>query len=185
MRCDRATQSRRSDAESSRIDDAKRTIEIERTIITKFENTELTGESHEVHRGLKGCARDEHCDAVPLASILETCAKYKLRNEVNMRTAGFMGIVGSDLGRPALAGLSSLTTWISGVEETIAKAKSCDDATAQAVTSERSATTRAATSDSSTIDAVERLTRLNEDMTESLVLQHEYLMLCMRRSSAS
>ena len=30
---------------------------------------------------------------------------------------------------------------------------------------------------SSTIDAVERLTRLNEDMTESRVLQHEILLL--------
>ena len=94
-----------------------------------------------------------------------------------MRTVDSMGIAGSDLGRPALAGLSSLTTWISGIEETIAKAKSCGDVMAQAVASERSATTRAATSDSSTIDAVERLTRLKESMTESLVLQHEFLML--------
>ena len=99
-----------------------------------------------------------------------------------MRTFDSMGIADSDLGRPALAGLSSLTKI---VEEAIAKAKSCDDGTAQAAASERSATTRAATSDSSTIDAVERLTCLNEDMAESLVLQHEYLMLCMRRSSAS
>ena len=45
------------------------------------------------------------------------------------------------------------------------------------VSSERSATTRAATSASSTIDAVERLTRLNEGMTEPLVLQHEILLL--------
>ena len=183
MRCDRTSQSR-SDAASSRMDDAKRTIEIERTTITKFENTELTGESHEVHRGLKGCARDERCDAVPLASILETCAKHKLRVEVNMRTAGFMGIAGSDLGRPALAGLSSLTTCISGVEETIAKAKSCDDATAQAVTSERLATTRAATSDSSTIDAVERLTRPEEGMTESWCCNTRFWCCCKRRSSA-
>ena len=45
------------------------------------------------------------------------------------------------------------------------------------VPSERSATTRAATSASSTIDAVERHARLTEDMTESLVLQHEILLL--------
>ena len=44
------------------------------------------------------------------------------------------------------------------------------------MTSERSATTRSATSASRTIDAVERLTRLNEGMTESLVLQHEILL---------
>ena len=42
--------------------------------------------------------------------------------------------------------------------------------------SERSATTQAATSASRTIDAVERLTRLNEGMTESKVLQHEILL---------
>ena len=54
--------------------------------------------------------------------------------------------------------------------------KSCDDAKAQAVASERSATTRAATSASCTIDAVERLTRLNEGMTEFLVLQREILL---------
>ena len=45
------------------------------------------------------------------------------------------------------------------------------------VASDRSATTRGATSASSTIDAVERLTRLNEGMTESWVLQHEILLL--------
>ena len=44
------------------------------------------------------------------------------------------------------------------------------------VASERSATTRAATSASRTIDAVERLARLNEGMTESLLLQHEILL---------
>ena len=43
--------------------------------------------------------------------------------------------------------------------------------------SERSTTTRAVTSDSSTINAVERLTRLKEGMNKSLVLQHEILML--------
>ena len=42
--------------------------------------------------------------------------------------------------------------------------------------SERSATTRAATSASRTIDAVERLTRLSEGMAESLVLQREILL---------
>ena len=75
------------------------------------------------------------------------------------------------LGRPALAGLSSLTTW---VEETIAKAKLCDDVKARVVASKRSAATRAATSASRAIDAAERLTRL---MTESLVLQREILFL--------
>ena len=40
----------------------------------------------------------------------------------------------------------------------------------------RSATTRAATSASHTIDAVERLTRLSEGMTESLVLQREIML---------
>ena len=47
---------------------------------------------------------------------------------------------------------------------------------AQVMASERSATTRAATSASRTIDAVERLTRLSEGMTESLVLQREILL---------
>ena len=42
--------------------------------------------------------------------------------------------------------------------------------------SERWATTRAATSASRTIDAVERPTRLSEGMTESLVLQREILL---------
>ena len=110
------------------MDDATRTIEIERTINTQFENTELSGELHEVHRGLKGCARDERCDAVPLAWMLDTCTEYKLQVEASLRTFDSMGIAGSKLGRPALAaGLSSLTTW---VEETIAKAKLCDDAKA-------------------------------------------------------
>ena len=40
-----------------------------------------------------------------------------------MRTFDSLGIAGSELGRPALAGLSSLITW---VEKTIAKAKLCD-----------------------------------------------------------
>ena len=88
-----------------------------------------------------------------------------------------MGIAGSDLGRPALSGLSSLTTWINGVEETIATAKSCGDIKAQAMASERPTTTRATTSDSSTINAVERATRQKEGMIESLVLQHEIAML--------
>ena len=105
------------------MDDATRTIEIERKITTKLENTELPGELYEVHRGLKGCARNERCDAVPLAWMLETCTEFKLQLETFMRTLGSMGIAGSDLGRPALAGLSSFT-W---VEETIAKAKLCDD----------------------------------------------------------
>ena len=90
-----------------------------------------------------------------------------------MRTLGSLGIAGSDLGRPAPAGLSSFTTW---VEETIAKAKLCDDVKAQVMASDRSATTRAASSASRTIDAVERLPRLNEGMAESLVLQHEILL---------
>ena len=149
--------------------DATRTIEIEQKNTTQFENTELSGGPHGVHRGLKGCARDERCDAVPLAWMLETCTDYKLQVETSTRTFDSMGIAGSDLGRPALAGLSRFTTW---VEETIAKAKSCDDVKAQVVASERSATTRAVTSTSRTIDAVERLTRLNEGMAKSLVLQH-------------
>ena len=49
----------RTDAASSGMDDATRTIEIERTITAQFEDTELSGELHEAHRGLKGCARDE------------------------------------------------------------------------------------------------------------------------------
>ena len=107
--------------------------------------------------------------------MLDTCTEYKLHVEASLRTFDSMGIAGSALGRPALAaGLSSLTTW---VEETIAKAKPCGDVKAQVVASERSVTTRAATSASSTIDAVERLTRLNEGMTESRVLQHEILLL--------
>ena len=122
---------------------------------------------------MKGCARDERCDAVPLAWMLDTCTEYKLQLETFMRTLGSLGIAGSDLGRPALTGLSSFTTW---VEETITKAKLCDDVKAQVMPSERSATTRSGTSASRTIDAVERLTRLNEGMTESLVLQHEILL---------
>ena len=113
----RPTQSR-TDAASSAMDDATRTIEIERTITTQFENTELSGELHEVHRGLKGCVRDERCDTVPLASMLDSCTECKLQVEASLRTFDSLGIAGSELGRPALAGLSSLTTW---VEETIAK----------------------------------------------------------------
>ena len=75
-----------------------------------------------------------------------------------MRAVDSISIASSDLGRPALAGLSSLTTWTNEVEETISKAKSCDDVKAQAMASKRSTTTRAATSDSSTINAAERLT---------------------------
>ena len=45
------------------------------------------------------------------------------------------------------------------------------------VASERSATTRAATSASRAIDEQQRLTRLKEFMTESLVLQREVLLL--------
>ena len=96
----------------------------------QYENTELPGELHEVHRGLKGCARDERCDAVPLAWMLDTCTECKLQLETFMRTLGSLGIAGSDLGRPALAGLSSFTTW---VEVTITKAKLCDDVKAQGV----------------------------------------------------
>ena len=63
----RTTQSR-TDAASSAMDDATRTIEIERKNTTHFENTELSsGELHEVHRGLEGRTRDERCEAVPLA----------------------------------------------------------------------------------------------------------------------
>ena len=153
--------------------DATRTIEIERKNTSRFENTELSGELHEVHRGLKGCARDERCDAVPLAWMLDTCTEHKLQLETFMRTLGSLGIAGSDLGRPALAGLSSFTTW---VEETIAKAKLCGDVKAQVMASERSAMTKAATSASRTIDAVERLTRLSEGTAESLVLQREILL---------
>ena len=134
---------------------------------TQLENTELSDELHEAHRGLKGCVRDERCGAVPLVWVLGTCTECKLQVEASLRTFGSMGIAGSELGRPALAGLSSLTTW---VEETIAKAKLCGWVKAQVVASERSATTRAATSASSTIDAVERPTRLKEGTAESRVL---------------
>ena len=131
------------------MDDATRTIEIERTMTTQFENTELPGELNEVHRGLKGCAQDERCGAVPLAWMLDTFTEFKLQVEASLRTFGSLGIAGSELGRPALAGLSSLTTW---AEEAIAKSKRCADVKAQMVASERSATTRAATSVSRAID---------------------------------
>jgi len=52
------------------MDDATRTIEIERKITAQFENKELPGELNEAHRGLKGCVRDERCGAVPLAWVL-------------------------------------------------------------------------------------------------------------------
>ena len=112
------------------MDDATRTIEIERTINTKLENTELSGELHEVHRGLEGGVRDERCDTVPLASMLDSCAECKLQVEASLRTFDSLGIGGSELGRPALAGLSSLTT---RVEETIAKGQLLDDVMAQMV----------------------------------------------------
>ena len=51
--------------------------------------------------------------------MLETCTAQKLQVEAVVRAVDSMGIAGSDLGRPALSGLSSLTTWISGVEKTI------------------------------------------------------------------
>ena len=102
---------------------------------TKLKNTKLPGELHEDHRGLKGCARDERCGAVPLAWMLGTCTEFKLQLETSMRTLGSLGIAGSDLGRPAFSGLSSFTTW---VEETSAKKKLCDDAKAQVMASERS-----------------------------------------------
>ena len=137
----------------------------------QFENTELSGELHQVHRDLKVCAQDERCGTVPLACFLDTCAEWEFQVEASSRTFGSLGIVaGSGLGRPALAGLSSLATW---VEEAIAKVKLCEDVTAQMVASERSATTRAATSISRAIDEQQRLTRLKECMTESLVLQRE------------
>ena len=85
---------------------------------------------HEVHRGLKGCVRDERCGTVPLACLPDTIAEYKLQTEANMRTFDSLGIAGSELGRPALAGLPSLAT---GVEETIAKLKLCEDVTAERV----------------------------------------------------
>ena len=98
--------------------------------------------------------RDERCDAVPLVWMLGTCTEYKLQVEASLRTFGSLRIAGSELVRPAhAAGLYSLTTW---VEETIAKAKLCDDVKAQVVASERSATTRAVTSASRAIDAVVR-----------------------------
>ena len=162
------------------MDDATRTIEIERTINTQFENTELTGELHEVHRDLKGGVRDVRCDTVPLASMLDRCAEFKLQVEASLRTYDSLGIDGSELGRPALAGLSSLTT---RVEETIAKGQLLDDVMAQMVAIERSAPTRAVTSISRAIDDNQRLTRL---MTESMVLQREILLLLpVKCSSAS
>ena len=145
----RPTQSR-TGAASSAMDDATRTIEIERTMTTQLlGNTELPGELHEAHRGLKGCAQDERCGTVPLACFLETFTEWKLQVEASSRTFGSLGIAGSELGRPALEGLSSLATW---VEEAIAKVKLCEDVTAQMVASERSATTRAVTSISRALD---------------------------------
>ena len=58
---------------------------------------------------------------MPLACLLDTCIEAK------MRTFDSLGIAGSELARPALAGLSSLAT---GVEETVAKVKLCEDVTA-------------------------------------------------------
>jgi len=116
------------------MDDATRTIEIERTINTQFENTELTGELHEIHRDLKGGVRDVRCDTVPLASMLDRCAEFKLQVEASLRTYDSLGIDGSELGRPALAGLPSLTTC---VEETIAKGQLLDDVMAQMEAIER------------------------------------------------
>ena len=106
--------------------------------------------------------------------MLDTCAEWKLQVEASSRTFDSLGIAGSELGRPALAGLSSLTTW---AEEAIAKSKPCEDVKAQVAASERSATTRAATSISRAIDEQQRLTRLKTCMTESLVLQREILLL--------
>ena len=77
---------------------------------------------------MKGCARDERFDAVPLAWMLDTSTEYKLQVEASLRTFDSIGIAGSELGRPALAGLYSLATW---VEEAIAKVKLCEDVTAQ------------------------------------------------------
>ena len=57
------------------MDDATTTIEIERMATKQFENTELPGELHEAHRGLKGRVRDERCDAVPLAWMLDACTE--------------------------------------------------------------------------------------------------------------
>ena len=156
------------------MDDATRTIEIERTINTQLENTELSGELHEIHRDLKGGVRDVRCDTVPLASTLDSCTECKLQVEANLRTYDSLGIDGSELGRPALAGLSSLTTC---VEETIAKGQLLDDVMAQMVAIERSAPTRAVTSTSCAIDEQQRLTRLMECVTESLMLQREILLL--------
>ena len=70
------------------MDGAIRTIEIEQKITTPFENTELSGELHEAHRGLKGCACDERCDAVPLAWMLKPSTEYKLQLETFTRTLG-------------------------------------------------------------------------------------------------
>ena len=153
------------------MDDATRTIEIERTINTQFENTELTGELHEIHRDLKGGVRDVRCDTVPLASTLDSCTECKLQVEASLRTFDSLGIDGSELGRPALAGLPSLTTC---VEETIAKGQLLDDVMAQMEAIERLAPTRAVTSISRAIDENQRLTRL---IAESLVLQREIMLL--------
>ena len=83
--------------------------------------------------------------------MLGTCTKYKLQAKASLRTFDSMGIIaGSELGRPALAGLSSLTTW---VEETIAKVQLLGDVTAALMVAiEHSATTRAVTSISRAID---------------------------------
>ena len=157
------------------MDNATRTIGIERITNTQFENTELSGELHEVHRGLKGGVRDERCDTVPLASTLDSCTECKLQVEAFLRTFDSLGIDGSELGRPALAGLSSLTT---RVEETIAKGQLLDDVMAEMMAIKRSAPTRAVTSISRAIDEQQqRLTRLMECVTESLVLQREILLL--------
>ena len=99
----------------------------------------------------------------------------KLQVEAFLRTFDSLGIDGSELGRPALAGLSSLTT---KVEETIAKGQLLDDVMAEMMAIKRSAPTRAVTSISRAIDErQQRLTRLMECVTESLVLQREILLL--------
>ena len=108
--------------------------------------------------------------------MLGTCTEFKLQVEASLRTFDSLGIAGSELGRPALAGLPSLTTW---VKETIAKVQLLDDVTAQMMAIERSAMTRAVTSISRAIEEQQRLTRLKECMTESLVLQREIMLLLL------
>ena len=98
---------------------------------------------------MKGGVRDERCDTVPLASTLDSCTECKLQVEAFLRTFDSLGIDGSELGRPALAGLSSLTT---RVEETIAKGQLLDDVMAEMMAIKRSAPTRAVTSISRAID---------------------------------